>query len=361
MNSKSPRHGFTLVELLVVIAIIGTLVGLLLPAINAARENARQLQCTNNLKQLSTAVIAMTTSGKNRYPGWMQKQRTANNNDRYAEPSGSTAPEVDDILVSWAAKLLPQLEQQTLWDQILTNNNGGANEGGTDFAYASPPVVEVFQCPNDLRPSVQRGLLTYIANTGTYDVSWLPDSDTKANGLFHDLVNGSVKVKTTDVKDGSGTTLMLSENIHKDEGTSSPNPNTTNSWLNSSYWWDVYYAPVEQIYGMVWVYEEGTPAVPNIADFQPFNRENADDPLPYIQRNGTGVSYTRPASAHPGIFNVTFAGGNTRAISQDIDYRIYQQLMTPNGTKAVYPNHDDNDNKVMRQEFGAIQLSDDQY
>src|SRR5438876_1373568 len=92
------RRGFTLVELLVVIAIIGVLVALLLPAVQAAREAARRAQCSNNLKQLSLALLNYETV-HNTLP-----------------PAG-----IDSNQMSWAVLLLPYFEQQALYDQFNFN------------------------------------------------------------------------------------------------------------------------------------------------------------------------------------------------------------------------------------------------
>ncbi|MCH8840804.1 MAG: hypothetical protein IH831_09055 [Planctomycetes bacterium] len=74
-----------------------------------------------------------------------------------------------------------------------------------------------------------------------------------------------------------------------------------------------------------------------------------------------GSRFARPASEHPEIVIAVFAGGNTKSISEQIAYRVYQQLMTPNGRNAQYAGLNDTDNQDMRDLFNIPPLSDSDY
>ena len=128
-----------------------------------------------------------------------------------------------------------------------------------------------------------------------------------------------------DVPDGAATTLMLSENIHKDEDASQLN------WLTYKISNTDIFGTPEQFYGMVWV----ASLSPDPQNEQ--ERINRDDYPPADSYVVTTARFARPASAHPEIFISVFAGGNTRSIREDIDYTVYQQLMTPNGRRSVDP------------------------
>ncbi|MFO0902248.1 MAG: DUF1559 domain-containing protein [Pirellulales bacterium] len=135
MHHRRRRTGFTLVELLVVIAIIGILVSLLLPAVQAAREAARRMQCSNNLKQLALAAHNYADSNGSFPSGWIF--------------SGTANSEV----WGWSALLLPYIEQQPLHDQLrVTQGNLAANLLSANWQ----PVVagletplKGFICPSD--------------------------------------------------------------------------------------------------------------------------------------------------------------------------------------------------------------------
>lgn len=119
----SVRRGFTLVELLVVIAIIGILVAMLLPAVQAARESARRSQCTNNLKQLSLALLTYHQA-IGRFP----------------------PPGISSNTTSWLVLILPYLEQKPLYDQF--NFNQGTYTDSDKIRVAAV-AVPVFFCPTN--------------------------------------------------------------------------------------------------------------------------------------------------------------------------------------------------------------------
>jgi prepilin-type N-terminal cleavage/methylation domain-containing protein/prepilin-type processing-associated H-X9-DG protein len=138
--SKQPAGGFTLIELLVVIAIIALLVALLLPAIQQAREAARRGQCKNNLKQLGIALHNYHDSNLTLPPGWISDY---NGGNRWG----------------WAAMILPQLEQQPVFNAIATTAGvNGSGAPATGFGAVMPGLtlpnplktnLPIFRCPSD--------------------------------------------------------------------------------------------------------------------------------------------------------------------------------------------------------------------
>src|SRR5262249_2889713 len=100
----APRRAFTLIELLVVITIIGVLIALLLPAVQSALEAERRAQCVNNLNQLGLALHNYHSAHQTLPPGYVSNFDSSGND---------TGPGW-----SWAAMLLPQMEQRPLFDAI---------------------------------------------------------------------------------------------------------------------------------------------------------------------------------------------------------------------------------------------------
>ena len=329
------RFGFTLVELLVVIAIIGMLVALLIPAVNAARERARQAQCLNNMKQVLTGMMSYETN-KKRYPGYIEPIQRSNKEFVTIDTSGgitesffgsSGSQEKDSATTSWAAAILPQIDQAPIYDNLV---DASVPDGD---ARTLVKQLEIYICPSDTELSAQpdNAGLSWVMNTGAWD---LPNSgnypanystipgDIKANGIGHNRALGSVKLNMSSIKDGASNTLLLSENLHKD-------------FESTPYCWAGVSSDQipEQFFGMVWVVDEN----PSSSGAQlPISVEDDSDAGVY---DSTTAEYARPASAHPGgICNAGFAGGNAKALKADIDYTVYQRLLTTDGTKCVDPD-----------------------
>jgi len=193
------RTAFTLIELLVVIAIVGTLVAILLPAVQAAREAARRSQCGNNLRQLGVT---------------MQNHHAA----LKVFPKGRGNP--FPLVFSVHSYLLPYMEEQQLQDLIDYDSpplTFGSFSGAANAKAAETPI-SLFLCPSDRGevPGLNFGPSNYVANTGTGTVQY-GHLQTGGNGVFYD---GS-KIAFRQITDGSTHTAAFSESILGDNAPTS--------------------------------------------------------------------------------------------------------------------------------------------
>ncbi len=144
------KRGFTLVELLVVIAIIGILVGLLLPAVQAAREAARRMSCSNNFKQVGLAIHNYHSAYK-QLPGHMAGTRPNPLPGIWFQPSDNS----NHMMLSFLVGLTPFMEQQALWEDISNPNSVDLANPGTT---RNPPWPKMGPTPT---------METNVLGTGT--------------------------------------------------------------------------------------------------------------------------------------------------------------------------------------------------
>jgi prepilin-type N-terminal cleavage/methylation domain-containing protein len=211
---NAPRlRGFTLVELLVVIAIIGILVGLLLPAVQAAREAARRFQCANNVKQMGLALHNYESAFRTFPPAFISRVTGP-------WPGGGNNP-VPEVGPGWSffAMILPQLEQSNLHNAINFNLpiTAPANQ------MARSTRVKEFQCPSDawtgpvtVWPTTigitDLAHTSYVACLGGGDPANAPAysamyEEQPFNGMFH----RNVGVRHSQITDGTSNTIGLGE------------------------------------------------------------------------------------------------------------------------------------------------------
>jgi prepilin-type N-terminal cleavage/methylation domain-containing protein len=192
--------GFTLVELLVVIAIIGILVALLLPAIQAAREAARRMQCQNNLHNLALAVLNY------------ENQKGALPRSSDADLVGAEQKKVNirsGTQLSWIVRILPFIEQQSLFEQFDLQKKVTEQDQTLKPALAQPAIL---MCPSDQalgRLYQSRYLLRQNFAKGNYAAYASPEhvecQPLASGALIH------VPQPLNRILDGTSNTLMLTE------------------------------------------------------------------------------------------------------------------------------------------------------
>jgi len=219
--------GFTLVELLVVIAIIGLLVGLLLPAVQVAREAGRRSSCSNNLKQIALAVHAHHSARGSFPPGWIEQNR---------------APRINqEGEWSWTTFILPFVDDAALFQSLPVSTQSLATALlASGFAARVQAPVRSFVCPSDTGPARgstanggrfvrRRGAAgdqylaksNYVGCNASFNLAFNDGLPTnlagtnphwaRANGVF--LKDRGLRTK--DITDGTSKTLLVGERNDK--------------------------------------------------------------------------------------------------------------------------------------------------
>lgn len=184
---RSKKQGFTLVELLVVIAIIAVLIGMLLPAIQHARESARRTACGNNLRNIGIALQNYHQTHR-KFPYGSSKYRSARN------PGGTQ--------IAWSALILQEIDQTNLYNQL----NFEKSFSDSTNQEAASQVVPTFICPSGLRGvalSEGRGPTDY---GGIYGQR-ITRPNNPPNGTM--LIGKSVSIRQ--ITDGTSNTVIIGE------------------------------------------------------------------------------------------------------------------------------------------------------
>ena len=280
----SSRRAFTLVELLVVIAIIATLVGLLLPAVQSARESGRRTQCTNNQYQMGMA--ANRHNETNGYvPGWRNAM---------VSNSGPIGP-------SWPVVILPFMERNDIYSALASG------------IPTNVPAIPMYTCPSNPPDGGAQGVIMYAGNCGS------ASNNRRYDGVMLDtaITSGSAaaRIDMGDISNADGTvnTLLLSEK-------SGPNA-VLGSWL-----WNL--DP-----SVVWSGTSGVTFALNATNVPPsfgIVPLTGSPPSPVIN---SGAS-SQPSSPHPGGAVVVFCDGHTRFITEAIDAAVYANLLNWKNTAS---------------------------
>ena len=343
MTSNKTRSGFTLIELLVVIAIIGILVGLTLPAVQAARRAARRMECSNNLKQIGVAITNYESS-KRKLPSSFYFHT-------YNVPVPGLAGNVQQDQFNWAVAILRELDETLLAEEI--------EEEGI-FAY-NLTRLQQFVCPSETQEN-NYPQLSYAANFGTRDLAddltnpyvsggQIPDYPATNPGVGGLILKipGAPKLSMADIRDGGSNTIMVSES----PDATSWNPYAENLVANRG---ASFATPAgdsvpylfEFDAGIVWHEIDDQ----NYGNFFDFGGNNGNGLLgEYVDFTAPGFDfkpvdftggetescyfYARPSSYHGKGFNVVRYDGSTDYLdAQAIDYDTYAKLMTGNSQKT---------------------------
>lgn len=298
MSRRHRTVGFTLIELLIVIAIIGILIALLLPALSAVREKARQTKCINNMAQIGRMIAVFSEENGLPAPAMGKKK------DWTTVVTAATVPGSEAAPYSWIAGILEDMDELALYEAIDYDQGPFAKK---NLGYGST-ILPLLICPSfDGSPyttskdykaddDLQKPALSQYAAMGA----------TTREKLYSKTPDGAMvwgkRVKT--IPDGATKTILLAETREQKYAT----------WIDGT---------TAALFGIVVEDDDKYPA------FWVGGRLD-----PYLSADDFGGSEDRewgPSSNHPGRVMHLFCAYNVKAIDDDTDTEVYTALITRAG------------------------------
>ena len=319
-GSPRRRSGFSLVELLVAVAIVATLMGLLVPAAQAAREAARRRACASNLRQLGLGLVAHESS-KQRFPaGYVaDPARTPRDPDTRDTPPGT----------GWGLLIAAYIEEGKIADRYRPNL-GIADPANAEVVSAPLPL---FRCPSDTGPreafavqledgrphpsAARLGRSSYVGNAGHHE-PWSRPLDSWASVANGPLYRNSW-LRIARVSDGTSKTVFLGEHLSR---------------LSQKAW-------AGTVPG---AFSQPTPEFVQASGSAPdaaatlllvHSGPTADEPGVIHPPNDEHAHVCQMYSDHPNGSNVMFGDGGVRFITDAIDRSIWAALSSHDGGELV--------------------------
>ena len=327
---KNRKPAFTLVELLVVIAIIGILIALLLPAVQAAREAARRMQCTSSLKQVGLAMLNYES------------------NFGVLPPGGLEVPEAVVYGTSWWVRILPYIEAGTISDRFDFSQGGWLGYNTKAAALLRDVQFPFMYCPSSTLPrkvlNSEVGQVGYDQNVQSATYTGISGAaDGNASNVFSAKEvqafttggwgsTGGILIeyrgiKMSEITDGTSNTIAIGEQSDY----LSPRGKVPSTWTSSSSPCEFGDCRSDCGHG----FPMGPAPSSWSTDGRTFNLTCVYHPINYKSATGYGIPdncgpNSPIQSAHPGGANVAFADGSVQMLSETLDMQTLRCLATRN-------------------------------
>lgn len=387
--SQRKLRGFTIVELLVVISIIGVLMALLLPAVQAARESARRITCSNNLRSLGQFATDYSGRKETLPPSlyWPSTILLYHKPQQWNEPNTNTPYPV----YSWIHALMADIDgskwgmmsklETIRWNPNLPSYspidlNSAGLMSDPQYGLGSLPGLT---CASDVMTTHPFGPgnvggISYVCNAGREN--YYNFNDTFPSGLprwpFDWPANGALDNRLT-LFNNSGQPIFAENFKHKTSiadvanGDGASNTMLFTENTNAFDWFDPLdrrsgngYGPASEVYSypgssnryIVNEYKVGVIWFPPPSNQVAINRRMMESP-PLLDRD-----FARPSAFHPDGFMMCMADGSVRFVSGTVAYEVYGKLMSHNGRKAHTPGMDPSNENTPTPTWQAVPISE---